>query len=281
MLGTLAKVTAIAIFLVVCVFIGGVLWQSLFGSKEDNHYGSSAQHQNTEQQSSDKRTDETRSITSAKQSTDDRLATYTLWLAVFTALLVLVSAFQISFLISADRTAAQAAEAAKSSVEIAERTLRLSQGANIGMYRWESKNIETNKSPFIRVEIANVGHSIAVVLDDWSKITIDAKLPDVPVYGSHPTNIPVPPGGASFLELDGSVAAKPVVLTQQHIDELIAGQKKFFVWGRITYRDIFDDVWDYGYIVQFAPVRGGEGQITWRDISPGIANYISLVKRPR
>jgi hypothetical protein len=279
MLETLAKIAAISVFVIVTGFVGIVLWQSLFQSKEQNYYRSEVAKQNSERPLQDSRMNEARSPVGSKQSTDDRVATYTLWLAVFTALLVAVSAFQISFLIRADETATRAAEAAKSSAEIAERTLRISQGANIGLYRWESRNIEVNKSPFFRAEIANAGHSIAVVLDDWSKLTVDNTLPLIPTYGSHATNNMLPPGGASFLELDTGATSPPVILTQQHVDELIAGKKKIFVWGRITFRDIFNEVWDYGYVIQFAPIKSGNGQVTWRDISPGIENYTFLTKR--
>lgn len=211
---------------------------------------------------------------------EEPIVRYNRWLMIFTGALAFVGLVQFGFLIRGDTVATTAAEAAKRSAEIADKTLRIAQGANIGVYRWESKNIETNKSPFVRAEIANVGHSIAIVTDDWSKMTIDVGLPALPAYGSHPTNVALPPGGASFIELDASTATTPIVLTQQHIDELITGKKKMFVWGRITYKDIFDDVWDYGYIIQFSPVKGTDGNITWRDISPGLAAYVSLIKRP-
>ncbi len=55
---------------------------------------------------------ETNKVASAK-SVDDRLATYTLWLATFTGLLVGVSAFQGFFLYRADKTARIMAETAQ------------------------------------------------------------------------------------------------------------------------------------------------------------------------
>jgi hypothetical protein len=211
---------------------------------------------------------------------EEPIVRYNRWLMIFTGALAFVGIVQFGFLIRSDTVATTAAEAAKRSADIAEQTLRVSQGASIGLYRWESQNIEVNKSPYFRVEIANTGHSIAVVLNDTSNVTIDSELPQKPIYSSHPVNNVVPVSGASFLEIDTGTAATPIVLTQRYMDELMANKKKIFVWGRITYRDIFDDVWDYGYVTQFSPKRGDDGRITWRDISPGIEGYNFLTKRP-
>jgi hypothetical protein len=53
----------------------------------------------------------------AADSADDRIARYTLWLAIFTGALVIVSGFQGYFLIRADRTARISADAAKKSAD--------------------------------------------------------------------------------------------------------------------------------------------------------------------
>src|SRR6266478_2569457 len=57
------------------------------------------------------------------ESIDDRLARYTLWLAIFTGALVLTSVVQNYFLIRADKTARLAANAAANSVQIAKESL--------------------------------------------------------------------------------------------------------------------------------------------------------------
>lgn len=211
---------------------------------------------------------------------EEPIVRYNRWLMIFTGALAFFAVVQFGFLIRGDTVATTAADAARRSADIAEETLRLSQGASIGIYHWESRDIEVNKSPFAKAQVANAGHTAAIITDDWSTMTIDTGLPRIPSYGSNPTNVPMPPNGAIFEEFDGSKATVPIVLTQKHFDELIAGQKKMFVWGRITYTDIFKDTWDYGYLIQFAPVIGKDGTVTWRDVNPGIPNYISLVKRP-
>ncbi len=55
--------------------------------------------------------------------TNDAVAYFTGWLALFTLLLVVVSASQISFLISADRTATKSANAAENAANVAKETL--------------------------------------------------------------------------------------------------------------------------------------------------------------
>jgi hypothetical protein len=238
-------------------------------------------NQHADNNSGNKSTQQREENTVSNTDSEEPIVRYNRWLMVFTGALAFIGLVQFGFLIRSDTVATTAAEAAKQSADIAERTLRISQGAAIGLYRWESQNIDINRSPTFRVEIANTGHSVAVVLNDASTVTVDSQLPKTPTYGSHAVNTILPVGGASFLEIDTSTATEPIILTQRHIDELIAGQKRMFVWGRITYRDIFDDVWDYGYVTQFAPKKEQDGRITWRDISPGIENYNFLTRRPR
>jgi len=102
--------------------LGIILWQSLFPSKEQTPYSDGAQEQYSEQKSSNEGADEARAVAAAKYSIDERLATYTMWLAIFTALLVLVAIFQIGFLVRTDKTSTAAANAAKQSADVAERT---------------------------------------------------------------------------------------------------------------------------------------------------------------
>jgi hypothetical protein len=169
-------------------------------------------------------------------------------------------------------------ESAKST-DIAEQTLRVSQGAQVYTFEWESRNIGADRHPIFRARVANVGHTAAIIVDDWCKVTVDAKLPPEPVYEKHPVRIQLPPGAGIFMEVDGSTPPG-ILLTESHIRELEAGQKSMFVWGRITFTDVFGDVWELGYAVKFAPFKTDGRQIAWRDVSADAPNYVFLKKQP-
>src|SRR5580704_8482322 len=115
-----AQIGALAFFAVVAVvLLGYILWRSLFPAHKPNHNDGGTNEQYAQQQSATKNTQ----IGSQKSVTDENIAIYTMALAIFTGLLVLVSTFQIGFWISANDTATEAANAAKKSADVAERTL--------------------------------------------------------------------------------------------------------------------------------------------------------------
>jgi hypothetical protein len=119
MLTILAKATVVAVFAVVVAFVGYVLWQALISANEQDKNGNGAQ---VEQQQNDS-ANKIASPSLPKSSADEKIATYTLALAVFTAFLVLTSAFQIVYLIRAEGVAVSAAQAAKNSADIANKSL--------------------------------------------------------------------------------------------------------------------------------------------------------------
>ena len=120
MLKTAAQSAAILVFVLVVLFLGFLLVRTLFPPLQP------VQQEKTEQpQQYNAEENENRKFAESfwQRPTNDPVAFFTLWIAAFTALLVLVSAFQIGFLISANDTATEAANAAKISADVAKRTL--------------------------------------------------------------------------------------------------------------------------------------------------------------
>jgi hypothetical protein len=130
MLSFSAKMFALAAFAAVAIFVGVVLWRALFPPHPIKN-ATAADEQYSEQQSAEKEAP----VSAAKIAADEKIATYTLALAIFTALLVLVSAFQIAFLIGADETARVAANAAQQSAEAAKQAIELSDKTAIRQLR--------------------------------------------------------------------------------------------------------------------------------------------------
>jgi hypothetical protein len=169
MLENLAKLTAAGVFVIVVAFLGLMLWRTLFSPDEIKKNASNEQPAHSQQQSANKQGSRGNAVSVDKKSTDDVVAEYTGWLAVFTALLVLVSAFQIGFLIIADKTATKTAQAAKESADVAKSTLVASQRAwirtEIGVGNqpliFYPKGHPTGASVSVSFKLTNVGNSPA------------------------------------------------------------------------------------------------------------------------
>jgi len=237
-----AKLFAVAAFLAVVIFLGLILWNALFPTSHPVE-NTALTNQLETQGSTEKEP-----VISSKLSSDDRIARYTLALALFTAMLVLVAAYQIGFLISANETAERdaakdAANAAGDSVNLARdnsicqlrayifldndvidnNNLRFATGdVPSGMFRL--KNFGTTPANDLVVQISSgVG--------PWP-LPEDTKLP-LPAQ-TKGTQI-APPGAVTLwpLEPKGSPVAA------EDFEQIKADRKRFYVWGRASYSDVF------------------------------------------
>jgi hypothetical protein len=240
MLETFAKVAVFAVFGIVFAFIGIVLWQSLFESAQQNYYSASAQEQNPEQQNINEHPSETSPIINIKKSADDRLATYTLYLAIFTALLVLVSAFQISFLIRTDKIAAVTAQAARDSADAAKKAADAAMAGQRAIVvptpYWEKDAGTFN----FGVTWTNAGNTTASQMRNH--------IGHVIIKGELPTNFEFPDNAAPLAK--GTMLGPKQYTMGPHIpaegsisaDELAAihrGEKNLFFFGWVKYFDGF------------------------------------------
>ncbi len=121
MLRAAAQSAALFVFVLVFAFLTYLLVCTLFPSAQPIEQRKTEQPQ---QYNAEK--DENRKPAESfwQRPTEDPVAFFTLWIAAFTALLVLVSAFQIGFLIRADDTAATSAQAAKKAADAASNSVR-------------------------------------------------------------------------------------------------------------------------------------------------------------
>ena len=126
-----AQIGAIALFAIVVVFLGYVLWRALFPTYHPNDDDAATNEQYAQQLSAHENPD----VGSQKSVADENIATYTLALAIFTALLVLISVFQIAFLIKADDIATKTAQAAKDSAAAAKQSAEVAKNILIATNR--------------------------------------------------------------------------------------------------------------------------------------------------
>jgi hypothetical protein len=106
----------------------------------------------------------------AKEKSDEALARYTLWLTIFTAVLAFVALVQIGFLITADQTAADAAEAAKNSAEAAKQSANAVVNVERPFFFVLAKPVATvpkdatdQAAPNIAYTITNMGRVPAII----------------------------------------------------------------------------------------------------------------------
>ena len=95
-------------------------------------------------------------LVGSNTSAEDRVATYTLWLALFTAALVIVSAAQIGFLIRADYYTQRSLQLTRREFAATHRprvVVRVIQGPT-----------ERNRRLYAEVTVANIGESAAIVM---------------------------------------------------------------------------------------------------------------------
>jgi hypothetical protein len=95
------------------------------------------------------------------RTSEERIADYTLWLERFTALLALVSAVQIAFLIRADRTARISSDAAKLAVELGTKEFISTHRPKIIL---RDLHIQGNDVFYMLV---NIGATQATVVESW------------------------------------------------------------------------------------------------------------------
>lgn len=168
----------------------------------------------------------------------------------------------------------QSANAAARSADIAERTLRISQSPILTFLNWKS-TIEVGAIPEFHVQIVNVGHTIATLIDNSTSMTFQVAKLDAPVYKPNPVKILIPPNGGHNMD---SNYTEP--LSQAQFDALTNRRAQLLIWGRFTFENVFNEIWDWGYLVQFVPSKDKSGQWIWTDTYPTIPGYTFLTKRP-
>jgi hypothetical protein len=234
-------------FLVVASVIGFSLWQILFGIEKINDSTKDAAATQTEQQSAHKQFGGSGLPPSYSNPTEEAVAEYTKWLAVFTAFLVLAT---IGLFVSGERMAKISkfsADAANRSAEIAERALIAGQRAFVSVSFEPSagKSVETNKITtwnFTPIwwnsgdtPTRNMQNHINIKLFDGS-LPNDWGFPDLWAANiAVEDRLPVPLGRAP----KGTVRGQAVGVSVDQMKEVIAGTKRLYMWGWASYNDVF------------------------------------------
>jgi hypothetical protein len=196
------------------------------------------------------------------QGTDERIASYTGWLAVFTCALVVISGCQIYFLTRADKTARISADAAKDAAEAMRRSVTVSADTAKRQLRayvnvatasvYDPADPERRK---VAIEIKNFGHTPAHKNIIWVSVTVrEYPLEKDTLQKELPGNVrsaseSLPAGRTSVIE----VSVPPQSgWAEARIRE---GTGAIYASGQITYTDVFGD----DQVTKFRLCCWGEG----------------------
>jgi hypothetical protein len=220
-------------------------------------------NQSAENSATTEKPDEKSKKVGKSESADDRIAKYTLWLAILTGGLVIVSVFQGVMLLRSDKTARIAAEAAKKSADAvvsAELPILILHFVNLAAPGIASIAPNTplpeKFKPIISFE--NYGRGPAQIVSgclEWTLAKDPSELPLPPKY----QNIVPYTANAVVLQNRRIPIDAPceIELTSDQIVSLNTHEQFLWVYGYIAYRDFLDRAHEARFCIKWVPHREG------------------------
>jgi hypothetical protein len=238
-------------FVLIVAVLGFFLWQTLFASKEYSYGEEKSEPAYSEQQTGNEYTSRSSSTPNHRNATDEAIAEYTKWLAIFTLFLVLAT---IGLFISGERNvdvarrtanaAKQSADATRASVKLAEQTAEMQLRAYVFLDPekiFENLSVAVGEQPHGMLRVKNFGLTPAYKL-----IALHATangpwpLPDDTDLTIQPTEEGAQiaaPGAVTFWGFGPT--PNGTVVTAEDFAAFRSGRHRFYVYGRITYEDAF------------------------------------------
>jgi hypothetical protein len=171
----------------------------------------------------------------------DSVGLYTLVLAVFTGLLAVVAGIQGAFMLRADKTARIAANAAKESAEVARQSLSYTQRAFVFIKMDGGPVVDAANQALAGFRFfptaENFGNTPAI---NWESYVggdlFDGEIPDNFGYPAANEGGPL----RSAIPPRSKINAGFGHIRKDLVDPIYRREKRFFVWGRAKYNDIFE-----------------------------------------
>jgi hypothetical protein len=183
------------------------------------------------------------------------LFTYRLWKA--TANLYKVSQEQSRDMKTSLSITQESASAAKKGAEVAEKALHVAERAYLRIENFEVRQFNIGNHINVHYEIHNVGHTPAQIIESLTIVDIvERDSFTTPVYDvdkgiTGPKHSFIQPGEkASMIGISKNPVTPEQYQAVQYDDKLI------FVWGKITFCDVFDKIWINGFGTAFSQTFG-------------------------
>ncbi len=192
-----------------------------------------------------------KSNVASKESAEQAIARYNLWLMIFTGVLAFVSLIQIGFLISADRVASEAANAARQSADATRNSVKLAEKTAERQLRAyvfldsekiiEKLRVAAGEEPSFLLRVKNFGLTPAYNFVVVRATAIGPWPPDadLPMASAQESTQVLPPGEISYWGSSPDTPGGGKVTAEEFAD-MTAGRRRFYIFGRITYVDAFD-----------------------------------------
>ncbi len=142
--------------------------------------------------------------------------------------------------IASGKAAQDSADAAKESNRITLQMARNDQRAWIGTKSLIGEEIRPGVRIQFGVIVANLGKTPAKkVKTQTSWRALPRTTPFSPVYNKSTTNIEQMSTSVLMPTFEGTLLAPPITLGEDQVEALRSGRAHFYVYGRITYEDVF------------------------------------------
>lgn len=192
-----------------------------------------------------------------QRTTSDPVALYTLVLAIFTGLLVIVSAIQGAFLLRADKTARITANAAAESARVAKDTLHLANRAHLQFDNWRIGDFQPKQVPVVSFDVLNSGHTAAELVGFRAAYTDTDPPPPTPEH-----QIPIGPKHGLVRPSEKGMlmsfeAERPI--SEEAFQAIVSFNRAVYVWGELIYKDIFGDEHRTGFGIELWLARSANG----------------------
>jgi hypothetical protein len=179
----------------------------------------------------------------------DAISIFTFWLVIATIVLAAVALTQIKFLRRAETIAAQAANAAKQSADIADRSLKILQRAFVfpGQVHIRSHLDTATKKIWwsFHPTWGNSGNSptrnLRINVNRWLETK---ELPNDFNFPSKGESIP------TLIGPHGTIGSDPITVQGDELVRVQKGELYFYIWGWAKYRDVFPDTQEH--VTRFA-----------------------------
>jgi hypothetical protein len=227
-------------FLLIVAVLGFFLWQTLFLTKQHGHSPENSEPAYSEQQPSKEHSLRTSSSQGGHNPTEEAIAEYTKWLAIFTLFLVLAT---IALFISGERNvgvAYMAADAAQKSTHIAGQALISSQRPVVSLKGIAHRSIMNQGqvvSWIVTPVMENTGSTPGVgfitttnFVGQPKELPDDYPFPDFDRPAQHEANIIGPKQTRDLAD---------IVLPAQFLTNVAEGKTNIFIYGWVEYRSVF------------------------------------------